>query len=49
MLDRTAPRALWAFKSRALTITLVLAGIPLLALAAPKGVVDVLTTDAIDP
>jgi hypothetical protein len=33
-----------------LTITLVVAaGTPLLALAAPKGVADVLTTDAIAP
>ena len=49
MLDRTAPRALWAFNSRALTLTFVVAGIPLLELAAPKVVDDVLTTDAIDP
>ena len=49
MRDRTAPRELWAFKSPALTITFVVAGTPLLALAALKVVDDVLTTDAIDP
>ena len=49
MRDRTSPRELWAFKSPALTITFVVAGTPLLALAALKVVDDVLTTDAIDP